>query len=64
MEIKTKIIYLIICGYHILPYEIMLTINYKISYFSFKFERKSTLYFGIYQMICSTYVQSIFDREC
>ena len=46
MEIKTKIRYLIICGYHIftlLNYEN--NKNYKISYFSFNFDRKSTKFF-------------------
>ena len=35
MVIKTKIRYPKILGYHILPYKIMITTNYKKSYFSF-----------------------------
>ena len=44
MEIKTKIRYLMICSYHFLPYKIMTTTNYKISHFSFNFDRKSTFH--------------------
>ena len=42
MEIKTKIRYLIICFIVVLPYEIKIKTNYKISYFGFSFDRKST----------------------
>ena len=42
IEIKTKIIYHIIFVILILPYEIMMTTNCMISYFSFDFDRKST----------------------
>ena len=43
MKIKTKIRYLKICGFHILPYEIMITTNFKLTYFCFNFDQEPTL---------------------
>ena len=58
MEIKTKIRYLIIWGYHTLPYKIMITPNYKISYLSFNFNRKSTYILWI-ELYANTRIDSL-----
>ena len=50
MEIKTEIRYVIMCCYLNFTLQILITTNYKLSYFCFNFHRKSTLCSTLYNV--------------